>query len=420
MMYENEQIQTVTGKDKKECITKLYNMYGYDYKVINMATDFKSAGFLGLRKEPYYYVNYIVTHNNSYVKNKTSIINRDAEQTENRLSEAELMQKNREDILKNNQNYFLTSTLKEMAQQIQNIQKDMNENFTSIANATSEKHETIKKIEELLQENEFTFSYIQMIDEKIRSAFSLDQLEDFELVERYVVDWIGETINVAKEKVYRPPHVIIVVGPTGVGKTTTIAKMASTKIIEAKRNNRVRPELCLITIDTMRVGALEQLSKFGDILGKKVLKAETSEDVKKIYDENKAHVDYVFIDTSGYSPNDSKHIGYMKNILSVDNLNPDVYLSVCATTKASDLNNIFRNYEPFGYNSIIVTKWDETTQIGNVISVLYDKHKTVSYITDGQHVPANIRKASVIDFLVSLKGFNIDRSHIEDKFGEKE
>ena len=110
----------------------------------------------------------------------------------------------------------------------------------------------------------------------------------------------------------------------------------------------------------------------------------------------------------------------MKNILSVDNLNPDVYLSVCATTKASDLNNIFRNYEPFGYNSIIVTKWDETTQIGNVISVLYDKHKTVSYITDGQHVPANIRKASVIDFLVSLKGFNIDRSHIEDKFGEKE
>jgi len=169
----------------------------------------------------------------------------------------------------------------------------------------------------------------------------------------------------------------------------------------------------------MRVGALEQLSKFGEILGREVLKAETSDDVLKIYEENKDHVDYIFIDTSGYSPNDSTHIGEMKNILSVENMNPDVYLSLCATTKASDLNNIIRNYEPFGYESVIVTKCDETKQIGNIISVLYDKHKSISYITDGQRVPRNIRRATVIDMLKSLNGFDVDRVHIEDRFGEK-
>ena len=84
-----------------------------------------------------------------------------------------------------------------------------------------------------------------------------------------------------------------------------------------------------------------------------------------------------------------------------------------------DLQNIFRNYEPFAYESVIVTKFDETTQIGNIISVLWEKHKAISFITDGQHVPRNIKKANKVDILKNLSGFNIDRIHIEDKFGEK-
>ena len=100
-------------------------------------------------------------------------------------------------------------------------------------------------------------------------------------------------------------------------------------------------------------------------------------------------------------------------------MNPDVYLSVSASTKASDLQTIFRNYEPLGYESVIVTKCDESKQIGNIISVLWDRRKTISYITDGQRVPRNIRKASIVDILLNLTGFNIDRVHIENKFGEQ-
>lgn len=195
--------------------------------------------------------------------------------------------------------------------------------------------------------------------------------------------------------------------------------MASNTILDAKANGKPKPELCILTIDTMRVGALEQLSKFGEILGKNVMKAESSDDVLKIYQDYREHVDYIFIDTSGYSPNDSTHIGEMKNILNVNGMNADIYLSVTASTKASDLTNILRNYEPFGYDSVIITKCDETKQLGNVISVLYEKHKAISYITDGQRVPRNIKKADIIDILKNLNGFEIDRIHLEDKFGEK-
>ena len=101
-------------------------------------------------------------------------------------------------------------------------------------------------------------------------------------------------------------------------------------------------------------------------------------------------------------------------------MNPDVYICVTASTKASDLQAIFSNYEPLNYESVIITKCDETKVFGNIISVLWDRHKSISYITDGQNLAQNIRKASITEILMNLNGFNIDRQHIENKFGEKE
>ena len=72
-----------------------------------------------------------------------------------------------------------------------------------------------------------------------------------------------------------------------------------------------------------------------------------------------------------------------------------------------------------GYDSVIVTKCDESKQFGNIISILWERRKTISYVTDGQIISRNLRKANVIDFLKNLSGFNIDRVHIENKFGEQ-
>ncbi|MCQ2591491.1 MAG: hypothetical protein MJ188_01795 [Treponema sp.] len=411
MALENGVRQVIEGDTLDECKKKLFDMYQNNYNIEDRQTFFKHTGFLGLKLKEVQRITYTVNHRKAYDVDNYYNYSKD--------SEADKLEKNRQEIIQQQSTVLFNTQMQKMANKIDELNKQISSMNDNITLATNEKHETIRKIEELLEENEFSMSYTRMIEDKIRAKFSLDQLDDFNLVERYVVDWIGESIQITKEKYFRPPHVIIIVGPTGVGKTTTIAKLASNAILDAKSKNLPRPDLCLLTIDTMRVGAQEQLSKFGDILDKTVLKAESSDDVRATYEAYKDHVDYIFIDTSGYSPNDATHISEMKNMLDVK-MNPDIYLSVCASTKSSDLQNIFRNYEPFAYESVIITKCDETKQIGNVISVLWDRHKSVSYITDGQRVPRNIRKATVIDFLKMLNGFNIDRVHIEDKFGEQD
>lgn len=412
MINDDEKVYTVTADSLDKCREILYEQYGSNFKIIDRRNEQVPCGFFKLRTKMQVVVKYIVVNHNIYNSNKGNSYLPDPNFDEQ-------FEKNRQAILKTQNDTLINAKLNEVSKNLADLSAQVNSKLDGIAVATNEKHESILKIEELLSQNEFTFSYIKMIEEKIRSVFSLEQLDDFKLVQRYVVDWIGESISIAPEKFFRPPHVIIIVGPTGVGKTTTIAKMASNTILDAKANGKPKPELCILTIDTMRVGALEQLSKFGEILGKNVMKAESSDDVLKIYQDYRDHVDYIFIDTSGYSPNDSTHIGEMKNILNVNGMNADIYLSVTASTKASDLTNILRNYEPFGYDSVIITKCDETKQLGNVISVLYEKHKAISYITDGQRVPRNIKKADIIDILKNLNGFEIDRIHLEDKFGEK-
>ncbi len=415
MSLESGIKQTIEGATLDECKRKLHQKYGDDFNIEDRSSYFKSCGFLGLRQKEVQVVTYTVNHKKSYEGNYSSV---NFSRERSRESEEEELEKNRQAILQNTQNIAINSAINTMSAKLDEMSRQMSTMSNNITTATSEIHPTILHIEELMEQNEFTMSYTRMIEDKIRQQFSLDQLDDVNLVERYVVDWIGETIQISETKHFRPPHVVIIIGPTGVGKTTTLAKLAASTILDAKSKNIPKPKLCIFTIDSMRVGALEQLEKLGDVMEQKVLKAETADDVREIYEEYKDHVDYIFVDTGGYSPNDATHIGMMKNVLDV-NMNPDVYLSVTASTKASDLQTIFRNYEPLGYESVIVTKWDESKQFGNIISVLWEKRKSISYITDGQIISRNLRKANVIDFLINLVGFNIDRVHIENKFGEQ-
>ena len=95
---------------------------------------------------------------------------------------------------------------------------------------------------------------------------------------------------------------------------------------------------------------------------------------------------------------------------------PEVYLTLTAMTKLSDMRDILQQFEVFAYNSVIVTKLDETGCIGNLISVLDEKNKSIAYLTTGQSVPNDIEVASVVKLLMMLNGFKIDRNHIEEKF----
>ena len=398
--YGNSPIYTITESSFEECKRKLYEQYFDNYKIIDRKTICK-AGFLGIGQKEFVEVKYIIASR------------------EQKTKQFDKFEQNKEELLK--QLTTSSSTTKQMAkleEKFDSMYELLEEKFSSLAKSSETPHETILRIHELLEENEFTKEYIKNIEDKIRSEFSLEELDDFDKVEKKVVDWIGESILVMKKKPHRPPHVIVIVGPTGVGKTTTIAKIAAQQIVKADKEGLERPSLRLICADRTRVAAEDQLIKYAETLNIPEKKKKSTEDIKTIYRNYKETTDIILIDTSGYSPNDSENIARLKRTLSTDGIKLDIYLAINASTKSRDIKNIIQNFEPFGFNSIIVTKCDETTQYGNIISILSEKQKSISFLTFGQSVVNDISRADVIYFLIRLNGFTIDRLHIEDKFGE--
>lgn len=307
----------------------------------------------------------------------------------------------------------------QITKQIEKLGEKIDDISKSNSSSSRDEHPTIQKINELLAQNEFNNSYISKMDEKIRREFNLEDLEDFDSVQENVINWIGESISIAPKfsAKGKDAHVIIIVGPTGVGKTTTIARMAA-KLKKVARSKKLSsPSMKMITMDTWRVGAFEQLKNYGDALDIGVDKAENADDLKVLIDSYKTSMDFVLVDTSGYSPNDYENIAKMRAMLDVKGMQADIYLALAAGTKASDLEKIIRNYESFDYRSVIVTKCDETSAFGNVISVLHEKNKSVSMVTDGQQVLHSLKRASPVLFLRQLSGFQVDKDKAVKRFG---
>jgi flagellar biosynthesis protein FlhF len=106
----------------------------------------------------------------------------------------------------------------------------------------------------------------------------------------------------------------------------------------------------------------------------------------------------------------------MKELLDACGSKAEVHLVMSAVTKTSDIEHILRQFEPFNYQAVILSKLDETRHVGNIISALAEKEKPVSFITDGQIVPRDIKRASVARFLINLDEFLVDRDEIEKLF----
>jgi len=312
----------------------------------------------------------------------------------------------------------ISASGKEASQQILDALKEIKERFDSTGTAGSLKnddHPAFVRTAELLKSNDFSEKFIKNMIDKLRRELSLEQLEKPGIVQDRLLEWIGESINIFKEDdVMRKPRIMVLIGPTGVGKTTTITKLAAIYGIGTDEIQAV--DVRMITIDAFRICAKEQLEQIGNIMQIPVSCVVNKQDLRKeigIYSED---TDLFLIDTIGKSQKDSSKIGEMKEILDGAPRHTEYHLVIGAGTKASDIEDILRQFEPFNYKSVILSKMDETNSYGNVISALADKNKCISYLTVGQSVPVDIKRATVMHFLTNLEGFNVDREKYEKLF----
>jgi flagellar biosynthesis protein FlhF len=182
------------------------------------------------------------------------------------------------------------------------------------------------------------------------------------------------------------PRIIALVGPTGVGKTTTTAKLAA--MYALNRGNKV----ALITMDIFRVGAVEQLKTYSRIMGIPLEVASTPKELEKAVEKHSA-CDLIFIDTAGRSHKDKEKLDEMKNFLE-NKIPIEVYLCLSATTKDRELEEILSRFKIFQISKVVFTKIDESESFGNMVNLLMKANLQIAYFTTGQRVPEDIEVAT--------------------------
>ncbi|MDR0669244.1 MAG: flagellar biosynthesis protein FlhF [Treponema sp.] len=300
-------------------------------------------------------------------------------------------------------------TMQQILSTVQEIKENVNRPLPQ------EEHANLKQLRDCFDLNDFSHDYQNTIIARIKKECSLETLEDFQALQDAALEMIGETITIFTEKPPpRPPRIVVLVGPTGVGKTTTIAKLAAAYALPEPGTQPL--SVRMITIDSLRIGARDQIETYGKIMSIPVAYVNNQQELRRVLALDGEGVDLLLIDTFGKSPRDAAKLGEMKHILDACGSRAETHLVLAAATKTSDLKDFMRQFEPFAYRAVIITKLDETVKIGNIISALVENKKSISYITDGQAVPTDIQKATVVDLLLNLDGFQINRQKIESRF----
>ncbi len=183
------------------------------------------------------------------------------------------------------------------------------------------------------------------------------------------------------------PKMVFFLGPTGVGKTTTIAKVASSFTVEEKKR------VALLTTDTYRIAAAEQLRTYANILEVPFRVIYTEEELQEAL-QNFKEYDYIFVDTAGHSHQNEEQLGKMKGFLDAvkDQAECQVFLVLSVTTKYRDLLRIAESYKEVADYELIFTKLDETATWGSIMNLKLQTDTTIAYVTSGQNVPSDIER----------------------------
>ncbi|MEM6314790.1 MAG: hypothetical protein AAF743_11920, partial [Planctomycetota bacterium] len=236
----------------------------------------------------------------------------------------------------------------------------------------------------------------------IKAKATPQQLADAESVRKLLADKITglvPTTGPIRRHKQGAPTVIALVGPTGVGKTTTVAKLAAN--LQLMQHMRVG----LLTVDTYRIAAVDQLRKFSEIIEARLAVAHTAEEIPAAL-AKLGDCDFILLDTAGRSPKDEMHLRELETCLRI--AKPDeVHLVMSANQGRASAEMVAEKFGRMRPDSVIFTKLDEAAQLGVVLTVAQKLGKALSYVTFGQNVPNDIEVGCARRLARAILGENL-------------
>lgn len=279
----------------------------------------------------------------------------------------------------------LQSLLEQQLQKPGEEKEEKKEEEPAPAKEETETDKFMRLLHDTMLENEVDEKYAQEIIEEIELVNKPNIPFDYALANIYqkMILKFGKPSGI--EPAANGIKLVFFIGPTGVGKTTTIAKIASKFRVDEKK------KVALLTADTYRIAAAEQLRTYANILEVPFRVIYTVEEISKALEDFRDY-DYIMIDTAGHSHQNTTQKDNMCNIIhSVDDkVEKEVHLVLSATTKYRDLISIADSYKEMADYKLIFTKLDETTTLGNLLNLRLYTGASLSYVTYGQNVPDDI------------------------------
>ncbi len=414
-------VKTFTGKTEEEALQKAKAELGNEAVVLNIKK-INKKGVFSLFKNLRVEITAAIENNQEEKDNKSTTLN-----TLNNLKQEKVQQNKMENIetfkheptiaFKENNIPFSSSQLDDKEEIIKQLNEKIKKSDELISTLTKDVLELSEK-KEIKDENIFKNSYKQevfnlLIEQNVLKTIAhkmLDEINDDlitnvdickRLVYKKIIDIISEPelININLYSRDRE-KVVFFIGPTGVGKTTTIAKLASKFILE---ENIV---MGLITSDTYRIAAVEQLKTYAEILGIDISVIYNKNDMMSAYNNMINSKDLVFVDTAGRTHKNEENIHELVELMSVVD-DSDKYLVLSLTTKSDDLTDIVQTYSKYFDFKILFTKADETISLGPILNVCYMTNKKISYITNGQMVPNDVYRLEPESVAKSILGIEV-------------
>jgi len=385
-------IKKYEGSTEKEAMLKVKDDLGKEALIVSVK-NIKPKGFYKIFKKPYVEVTAAV--------DEKSILHVDKDMTTNN----EVLS----NVRKNIQEYETAEEDQTSFVQLLKTLSDANPKESEEKPVKAVAHESIsidlinkempflKIVYEQLLENDLDEAYVNQLMVGL-GELSYDQgttIDDvISIIYKRIIKLLSdlETIKLTKGKA----KTVAFVGPTGVGKTTTIAKIASYFTLNLEKR------VALITADTYRIAAVEQLRTYANILNIPIKVVYSPAELRDAIESFK-DVDLILIDTAGRSHKNTEHQAELTKLLN-EIEEKEIYLVLSLATKYKDLIKITDVYNDISSYKLIFTKLDETSSYGNILNVKLKTNAMLSYVTFGQNVPDDISEVNVHDIAKKILG----------------